>query len=212
MLISVTGLINSGKDTIAGYLIDAHNFKKESFASSLKDAVSSVFGWDRVSIEGATKESREWREQVDQWWANRLGIPHLSPRWVLQNWGTEVLRNHFHDDLWIASLEHKLQNATQHIVLTDTRFPNEVKMVKENFGLMLRVKRGPDPDWFYTAMRANLADAQDARDELKEMGIHASEYSWVGTKFDHTIENDGTLIDLYTKLEKILEEGKWLQE
>ena len=104
IIIGITGLISSGKDTIANYLTTFHGFKKESFANSLKDAVASVFGWDREMLEGTTTSSREWREQVDPWWSARLDIPDLTPRWVLQNWGTEVCRKGFHDDIWIASL------------------------------------------------------------------------------------------------------------
>ena len=47
MLVSVTGFIGSGKDTIADYLITEHGFKKESWAGSLKDAVSHIFNWER---------------------------------------------------------------------------------------------------------------------------------------------------------------------
>ena len=70
MIIGVTGLIGSGKDTIADYLCTHKGFKRISFAASLKDAVSSVFGWDREMLEGTTKSSRVWREQVDPWFYN----------------------------------------------------------------------------------------------------------------------------------------------
>ena len=90
MIIAICGLIGSGKDTTADYLVNIHQFRRDSFARTLKDAVAVVFGWDRELLEGRTKESRAWREQVDAWWATRLGIPDLTPRWVLQNWGTEV--------------------------------------------------------------------------------------------------------------------------
>ena len=42
MIIGITGLIGSGKDTIADYLTTHHGFKRISFAASLKDAVSVV--------------------------------------------------------------------------------------------------------------------------------------------------------------------------
>ena len=51
MILGVTGLIGSGKDTIADYLVTEHGFKRVSFAASLKDAVAAVFGWDREMLE-----------------------------------------------------------------------------------------------------------------------------------------------------------------
>ena len=111
MIIGITGFIGSGKDTIADYLVTFHGYKRISFAGTLKDAVSSVFGWDRELLEGTTATSRKWREQVDPWWAERLNMPELTPRWILQYWGTEVCRNGFHNDIWVASVENQLRKA-----------------------------------------------------------------------------------------------------
>ena len=47
MVIGICGLISSGKDTIADYLIKEHNFRKISFADKLKDSVAAMFDWDR---------------------------------------------------------------------------------------------------------------------------------------------------------------------
>lgn len=113
MIIGFVGLIGSGKDTCADILVSEGGFKRVSFATTLKDAVSAVFGWDREALEGNTEESRAWREEVDEWWAEKLGMPKLTPRWVLQYWGTDVLRKGFHDDIWIASLESKLLQMKQ---------------------------------------------------------------------------------------------------
>ena len=129
MIIGVTGLIGSGKDTIADYLTTFHGFKRVSFAASLKDAVASVFGWNREYLEGSTKTSRAWREQKDEWWSERLGMA-ITPRWVLQYWGTEVCRNGFHKDIWVASVENKLRQTDENIVITDCRFVNEVNSIK----------------------------------------------------------------------------------
>ena len=102
MIIVIAGLIGSGKDTTADYLVNVHGFRKESFAGSLKDAVSDIFGWDRVLLEGQTQHSREWREQIDEWWSERLEQPKLTPRWVLQYVGTDVMRKWFHNDIWVS--------------------------------------------------------------------------------------------------------------
>ena len=138
MIIGICGLIGAGKDTVADYLVNIHQFRRESFAHTLKDAVAAVFGWDRELLEGRTKESRAWREQVDPWWSARLNMPDLTPRWVLQYWGTEVARRSFHDDLWIASLENKLRNSKDNIVISDVRFPNEIKAIHNAGGKVLK--------------------------------------------------------------------------
>jgi cytidylate kinase len=73
MIIGICGFIGSGKDTIADYLANVRQFRRISFAGTLKDAVSAVFGWDRELLEGRTQQSRAWREQPDEWWSQRLG-------------------------------------------------------------------------------------------------------------------------------------------
>lgn len=203
MIIGVCGFIGSGKDTVADYLVNFHEFRRESFADTLKDAVSAVFGWDRTLLEGRTKEAREWREEVDPWWAERLDMPTLTPRWVLQYWGTEVCRKSFHDDIWIASLENKIRNSKDDIIVSDVRFPNEVKAIKNQNGKMIWVQRGRLPKWYDTALEAN-AGSNIAINELKIQKIHASEWAWVGTKFDHTIHNDMKIDDLYNEVKALV--------
>ena len=208
MIIGVCGFIGSGKDTIADYLVNFHEFRRESFAGTLKDAVAAVFGWDRTLLEGRTKQAREWREQVDPWWAARLNMPNLTPRWVLQYWGTEVCRKAFHDDIWIASLENKLRLATDNVVISDCRFPNEIKSIKEAGGIVIRVKRGDDPAWYNDACDVNAGEKCSnydvAKSRLDALNIHASETAWCGTKFDAVITNDTTIDELYAKVKDLV--------
>jgi len=208
MIIGVCGFIGSGKDTIADYLTNFHGYRRESFANSLKDCVAQAFGWDRTMLEGRTKQAREWREQVDPWWAERLNMPNLTPRWVLQYWGTEVCRRGFHDDIWIASLENKLRNSKDDIVISDCRFPNEIRSIKDAGGIVIRVKRGPEPDWYQDAADMNAGEHcmnwALAKHRMSKLGIHASETAWVGTKFDHTLTNDTSIDDLYSKVQMII--------
>jgi hypothetical protein len=208
MIIGVCGFIGSGKDTIADYLTNFHGFRRESFANSLKDAVAQVFGWDRTMLEGRTKQAREWREQVDPWWSERLDMPNLTPRWVLQYWGTEVCRKGFHDDIWIAALENKLRNSTDDIVISDCRFPNEIKSIWDAGGIVIRVKRGDEPEWYQDAVNSNGGNKNMnwmlSTEKLKKLGIHASETAWVGTRFDHIITNDGTIDDLFHKVKNLV--------
>jgi len=203
MIIGVCGFIGSGKDTVADYLQNFHEFRRESFASTLKDAVAAVFGWDRTLLEGRTKEAREWREQIDPWWAKRLDMPTLTPRWVLQYWGTEVCRKGFHDDIWIASLENKLRLSKDSVVISDCRFPNEISSIRSAGGKIVWVQRGPLPDWYDLAIDANQGHNY-AVQALKMRKIHASETAWVGTEFDAIIDNNGTIDELYQQAKLIV--------
>ena len=203
MIIGICGFIGSGKDTVADYLVNFHEFRRESFANTLKDAVASVFGWDRTLLEGRTKEAREWREQVDPWWAERLAMPTLTPRWVLQYWGTEVCRKGFHDDIWIASLENKIRNSKDNVVISDCRFPNEIQSIRDAGGKIIWVQRGDLPDWYDVAVKANQGHNY-AVQELKMRKIHASETAWVGTDFDVIVDNNSSIDDLYNQAKLIV--------
>jgi hypothetical protein len=205
-IIGIVGFIGSGKDTVADYLVNFHGYKRESFANSLKDAVSQVFGWDRELLEGRTKESRDWRETRDEWWSKRLKRD-ITPRWVLQYWGTEVVRKGFHDDMWVASLEHRLLNTKNDIVITDCRFPNEIKAIRNAGGRVIRIKRGPEPEWYDAAKSVNKGPSRNmswalSKQKMEKLGVHASETAWVGSKFDTVLNNDGTLDELYSQVER----------
>ena len=202
MIIGICGFIGSGKDTAADYLVNFHEFKRESFASTLKDAVAAVFNWNRDLLEGRTKEAREWREQADEWWSTRLG-QDVTPRRVLQYWGTDVLRNHYHDDIWIASLENKLRTAKDNIVISDCRFPNEIKALRTQGAKIIWIQRGLTPHWYEIATRANRGDTK-AKAWLDQEGIHASEYSWAGTDFDVVIDNNKSIEYLYNQLKNLV--------
>jgi hypothetical protein len=201
-VIGVCGLIGGGKGTVADILVGEFGFEKLSFADSLKDVIASVFTWPRHLLEGDTKESREWRETVDNWWSARLAIPNLTPRWVLQYWGTEVCRVGFHEEIWVASLERKIKsigigsvNKPHNFVIPDTRFPNEIQMIRKLGGQVWAVRRGEDPDWLVNL----ITKGEEPND------IHPSEWSWVTQNVDTLIDNSGTIEDLKSKVSTLLD-------
>lgn len=211
MIIGICGWIGSGKDTVADYLVSNFDFQRESFAGTLKDAVAAVFGWDRELLEGRTKEARDWREQVDPWWAARLNIPGLTPRLILQQWGTEVCRLGFHNDIWVASLENKLRQTEQNVVISDCRFANEVEAIKNTGGKIVWVQRGPTPVWYECAKLTLSTPKEDQwiiYDQKLSMDtrypeVHASEWSWLDTKFDAVLDNNGTLEQLFDQVKSL---------
>ena len=184
MLIGLVGLIGSGKDTVAERLVTHHGYKRDSFAKSLKDAVSSMFNWDREMLEGNTESSRHWREQPDKFWSEKMG-KEITPRWVLQYFGTEVMRGQMYDGIWVDSVIGRYKG--ENTVISDTRFQNEIKTIKAHGGIIVLVKREEIP----------------TREEMQKRGTHQSEWDWIGSKFDYTIENDGTLTQLNAKIDKL---------
>lgn len=210
IIVGVCGFQGSGKDTVADYLVNVHGFRRISFAGTLKDAISAIFGWDRELLEGRTKESRAWREQVDTWWSKKLDMPHLTPRWVLQYWGTEVCRKNFHDNIWINSVEHKLANISDNVVISDVRFPNEIRSIKDSGGMVIRTHRGSDPEWYHAAEIVNKGPTKNLswasnRAVMDKYNVHASETAWIGTEFDAILNNDGTIDDLYSQINQLLD-------
>ena len=207
MIIGFVGFIGSGKDTAADYLVNFHGFRRDSFANTLKDAVAAVFGWDRVLLEGRTKEAREWREQRDEWWSNRLG-KDITPRHILQYWGTEVCRQGFHDDIWIASLENKMRKTGDNIVISDVRFPNEIKAIKSAGGKVVRVVRGADPEWYQDAWNMNQGPTNMSwsisKMRMEQRKIHASETAWIGKGIDLEIDNNGTIDQLFAQIKNLV--------
>jgi hypothetical protein len=211
MIIGITGFIGSGKDTAANYFVAQHGFKRDSFAGALKDAVAAVFGWDQELLEGLTPEARSWREQVDPWWAKLLNMPDLTPRWVLQYWGTDVCRRAFHDDIWIAALENRLRQRVGHTVISYVRFPNEIQAIRNAGGIIIWIKRGALPEWYDCALLENTTPwdqqwlLEDAHQLMPQRypRIHQSEWAWVGSVFDYEIENNGTVDELCNKLSSL---------
>lgn len=208
MIVGLVGLIGSGKGTVASSLVENYSFRQDSFASTLKDACSMIFDWPRHMLEGDTKESREWREIVDTWWADKLGIERFSPRLALQLVGTDALRNHFHEDIWFLSLANRVRkNSERDVVISDARFPNELAFIKENNGVIVRVKRGPDPDWYSIAAAANRGDA-DSKNIMASVypNVHFSEWAWAGTEVDYVVDNNGSLEDLQNNINSLIKE------
>jgi len=223
MLISLTGNINSGKDTVANYLVSNHNFIQLSFAESLKDALTAIFGWDRDMLEGKTKEHRETRNKVDVWWSKELNIPNLTPRLALTMVGTDIIRKHFNDYIWVLSLKNKIihirkVNPKANIVVSDVRYINELSMLSEDFdAVLVNIIRLFLPDWWESALTYNSYDSDFKRlicklyykhlsksPNIFNRNIHSSEYDWIGYTFDHVVLNNDSLETLYTNIDRFL--------
>lgn len=204
-IIGLVGFIGSGKDTVAGMLLDRGGHK-DSFAAPLKDLVSAVFGWPRELLEGDTIESRDFRETPDIFWTRKTGIDNFTPRMALQLIGTDVMREHFHKNIWLNSLEYRMRSANKNsvTVISDVRFRNELDLITDLGGVNIWVRREELPPWYDIAVRANNGSAVDRHVmRSRHRDVHASEWDWIGYDFDYEIHNTGTLDDLEKKVADI---------
>jgi|TARA_B110000908_G_scaffold172527_1_gene240530 hypothetical protein len=194
MIIGICGLISCGKGTVGDILVEHHNFTKISFADKLKDGVATVFGWDRAMLEGDTVESRDWREMQDNFWTKETGRT-ITPRLVLQEFGTDCMRHGFDDSIWVSMVKQQImKQPSKNYVIPDVRFPNEANMIKSIQGEVWRVRRGQDPVW--------LRMYQDIGVEPKE--VHESEWRWGAVDFNKVIHNDLGIEELKSQVKDYL--------
>tara|TARA_R100001163_G_C5047584_1_gene184740 strand:+ start:886 stop:1515 length:630 start_codon:yes stop_codon:yes gene_type:complete len=207
MIIGICGLIGSGKGTVADVLVD-QGFTKVSFADKLKDGVATIFGWDRTMLEGDTDESRNWREEEDVFWTEETGRT-ITPRIVLQEFGTECMREGFDNGIWVSLLKkHMLDNPGNYVV-PDVRFRNEQNMIRDLGGEIWQVKRGKDPEWFERAIFDNNNPATS--NLMSGIDVHESEYKWidVNTRFDQILLNNSTLEHFTTEVLHTINSSTW---
>jgi len=141
MIIGITGLARSGKDTCADILCRELNkkgycFKKVALAKPMKDACRVIFGWDDDYLYGDKKDI------IDE----RYGI---SPRHVLQTMGTDwgqFMLSKFDNfnvvtgrKLWIKSLLNNYKG--QNVIISDVRFVHEADEIIKNNGYIIRIER-----------------------------------------------------------------------
>lgn len=103
----------------------------------------------------------------------------ISPRQVYQWFGTEGMRQHVDDDLWL-----KLIPDAGLVLLADVRFENEAQYVRDNGGVVVHITR---PD-------------------CQEIVAHSSESGIVQQDKDYYLYNDGSIADLTCAVEDLLSE------
>lgn len=185
MIIGITGLAGSGKDSAAKFIMEKYpEYQKLSFASKLKDITSSLYNWNREALEGLTKENRAWREEEDKKLSKIFGR-EITPRHELQLIGTG-LKEILQKDFWARIVEHKIITENlKNVVITDVRFSDEIEMIKRLGGHIIEIQRF-FPNWYTMAYKANqgkltfLDKVLNYRDYREYLSIHASEKSWIG--------------------------------
>ena len=212
--LGLLGIKGSGKDTVGQYFSEQYGYTSISFADSLKDCLSAIFGWDRMMLEGRNPKSRAWREQVDHWWADKLGIPDFTPRFAMTHFGTDIMRKHFNDEIWILNTQRKIERTEGPVLLNDIRFPNEFDLLKQLNGVALRIER-PDMltrfSWVGEAKMILKKHHDDPPQEIiqafnSKYNVHESEWYLLNRNVDHILDNHSDIPYLYNQCEEIAKE------
>jgi hypothetical protein len=162
ILLGLAGRAGAGKDTVADYLVSRYGFVKFSFSDALYREVADAFQVGEPLLrERDTKEVPSRLLQLGLCQDPRFfdlaktfaaeNVP-LSPRQVLQWWGTEYRRaqdpNYWVNqaDQWVYNLWAMYQYPEQRpqlFVNTSVRFPNEREWVhKFTNGQVWHIRRG----------------------------------------------------------------------
>lgn len=223
-IIALMGNKGAGKDTVAKY-IKKNNTKYDkviilSFADALKDAISDIFNFRRDLLEGSTKESREWRE-TEIPYLSKVMDKAITPRYLLQQIGTNILRKYLYNDIWVDSVLLKISNYESQAkkkklhylyVITDCRFKNEIYKLKEsgNHVKYVEVDRRNRNTYVYNwAYKYNNTKNPLTRlyCRYKLRNTHRSEWDWIGVVKDPILlYNIGSLKNLEGLVKSIITE------
>lgn len=210
MLIGISGLAGSGKDTVADFLVAEHKFVKVSFADPLKRICQDVFEFTDEQLWGPSEkrnapDPRFPRGKVlDEDTTREL---FLTPRYALQQLGTEWGRDCY-GPIWVeyaVRIHDKLQKGSccydkrfglrpvtewdeirpkKNVVIADVRFKNEIEGLRERGATLIRVLRPVSGLTGEAAKHLSETEQREIPDSL----------------FDHVIDNSGSLKDLETKV------------
>lgn len=169
MLIGIIGKKESGKDTFGDYLVKNYQFQKYSFALPLKKVCKELFLLDDTQLVDHTL-----KETIDIRW-------NMTPRQMLQKVGTDLIRNNINEDFWIKHFHFWYKQNKGNIVITDCRFQNEVDIIKELGGIIIKLNR-----------KTNGIDQ------------HISENVDTLNNIDYTIDNNETKQVFYQKIDELL--------
>ena len=135
LIVGISGKAQTGKDTIArmcsNILIEkGYTTSFYSFAYRLKRAAMLIFNLSEEDVF-----TSKGKKKV---------LPHfnnITVREILQKFGTEVCRN-IHKDIWVWNTMNDIEKGTTDVAfITDMRFSNEYKVIKDSGGIVMRTHR-----------------------------------------------------------------------
>jgi hypothetical protein len=148
MIFGLTGKLGAGKNEAARRLalISPIPVVEVSYAAKLKESVAALFGITLDQIE-------EWKndplrrvlagDPCATFGGDAASEVDMTFRQFLQRYGTEAHRDVFGQDFWLDAalpLNYGRYNVDGSLyVVTDCRFPNEAKRIKELGGWVIRI-------------------------------------------------------------------------
>lgn len=191
-VVGFVGFKGSGKSTAARILQDKYGFSVRALAAPLKESCQIIFNLSEEQVL-----TPKGKEAVDPRWG-------MSPREMLQKFGTEVGRT-FSEDVWIKSLQQFIDDRRwNRYTIDDVRFPNEADAIRKMGGIVVGVKRDE------VTPQKSIGD-RVPKLVAKLFGlkrIHDSERMMLGRwddMVDITIDNNASLLDLEEKLKTLVD-------
>lgn len=135
MLIGITGHKFAGKSTVANMLSQILGYETCSFADKLKDVTCILSGCTREQLEDYDFKENELVPDYLRPYC--LNAEKPTYRAFLQHFGSEVMRG-ANDNIWI---DCTLSKCGENAIISDVRFPNEAKAIRERGGLIVKVVR-----------------------------------------------------------------------
>ena len=201
-LILLGGAYRAGKDTVADYLVEKHDFVKIGMSDPLLKALVALDPWVHVEQNAVKWEANgDWEAfplrasyVIDEYGYTTAKAKFPEIGRLLQNLGTEVGRNILGKNVWtdIATDTVALHlQAGRSVVLTGVRFPNELEV-------------SCDLRMMGSRITSVYVDREPALRGGSRNSSHASENGLTASDFSRVIDNNGTLEDLYAKTEELL--------
>lgn len=150
MLVGLTGVARSGKDTVGGILVDKLGFERRAFADKLRAVALGADPYVTLAPEGLSpRVVNDWRRLSEvvalAGWEGAKAFPDV--RRFLQRLGTEGVRDNLGEKVWIEGASRDLiedlhrGGLNRSIVFTDVRFPNEADVIRNLGGEIWRITR-----------------------------------------------------------------------
>lgn len=113
-----------------------------SFADKLKQMSIDILGLKEEWVFGTDEQKNTLTKfQWDKFSPDKTGA--MTAREVLQHVGTEIFRA-MNENVWVeACLQQIVEEAPELALISDTRFPNEVRAIQEKGGCVIGLARNP---------------------------------------------------------------------